>query len=78
MGSHCLNAYADSSDKHGFCRGSDCTGTFCESLKNHVFEAINYKRKEMLPISVEENESHTKARLWYIRKEKFQYKKRNI
>ena len=41
------------------------------------WEAINYDQKEMLPMSIEENEWHKKAKEYYI-KEKFWYKKQNF
>ena len=46
MGSRCLNAYADSSDKHDFCRGSDCTGTFCESWKTMCSKQLTMNERK--------------------------------
>ena len=42
--------YDNSEFKYNLYRGSDCIEKLCANLKERVSEAINYERKEMLPM----------------------------
>ena len=39
---------------------------FCKDLKDHATEIINYEKKEMIPLTNEENESYKKQKVCYI------------
>ena len=38
--------------------GQDCMERFCKDLKEHVTKIINYEKKEMIPLTDEQNKSH--------------------
>ena len=42
--------------------------TFCKDLREHAMKTINYKKKEMIPLTDEENESYEKQKVCYILK----------
>ena len=53
--------------KRDYYRGQDCVETFCKDLKEHVMEIINFeKKKEMMPLTYEENESYLKQKVCHI------------
>ena len=39
---------------------------FCESLREHAKNIINFEKKEMLPLTKEELKSHQDAKVCYI------------
>ena len=41
-------------------RGKDCMERFCKDLKEHATKVINYIKKEMIPLTDEENKSFKK------------------
>ena len=38
----------------------------CLDLKEHVTKIINYEKKEMIPLTKEENKMHNKQKFCYI------------
>ena len=47
---------------------------FCKDLREHAMKIINYekkKKKEMIPLTEEENESYEKQKVFYICKKEF-------
>ena len=42
--------------------------TFCKDLREHAAEIINYEKKEMIPLTNEENESYKAKILLYMQK----------
>ena len=40
-------------------RGKDCMERFCKDLKEHVTKTINYKKKEMMPLTSKERKLHS-------------------
>ena len=44
---------------------------FCKDLREHDMKIINYEKKEMIPLTDEENESHEKQKVCYICKKEF-------
>ena len=36
-------------------RGKDCMEKFCKDLREHAIRIVNYKKKEMIPLTGEEN-----------------------
>ena len=51
--------------------GKDCIEKLCKKLKKRAMKIINYERKEMIPLTKEENKSYKKQETCRICKEKF-------
>ena len=45
-------------NKHTLYRGKDCMKKFCESLRGHAKNLIDFEKKKMLPLTKEELKSH--------------------
>ena len=52
-------------------RGKDCIIKACKELKECTMEIINREKKEMVPLTHEENNFYNKQEICYICKEKF-------
>ena len=52
-------------------RGKDCLERLCKNLKEHATKIINYEKKEMIPLTNEENKSYEKQNVCYICKKEF-------
>ena len=57
-------------NKHDVYRGKDCLKQFCESLREHSIEIINFKKKKMKLFTKEQQESYKNAKICYICKKK--------
>ena len=69
MFTHCLiDATKNMLDYY---RGKDCMKKFCEYLKEHATKIINYEKKEIIPLTYEENKSYKKQKVCYICKKEF-------
>ena len=44
----------------------DCMENFCKDLREHRMRIVNYEKKEMMPLTDEENESCEKQNVCYI------------
>ena len=44
---------------------------FCKNFKEHATRIINYEKKEMIPLTDEENKSYKKQKVCYICKKEF-------
>ena len=44
---------------------------FCEDLKKHTMKIIKYEKKEMIPLTDEENDSYEKQKVCYICNKEF-------
>ena len=44
---------------------------FCKDLKEHATKIINYEKKEIIPLTDEENDSYKKQKVCYICKKEF-------
>ena len=53
-------------NKHYFYRGKDCIEKFCKGLKELVTEMINFKKKEMIPLTNKEIKSYEKQKVCCI------------
>ena len=51
-------------------RGKDCMEKFCKDLKERAMRIVNYEKKEMIPLTAEENKSYEKQTVCYICKKK--------
>ena len=49
-------------------KGTDCMETFCKELKEHTIRIVNYEKKEMMPVTDEENRSDKKKFATYVKK----------
>ena len=47
-------------NKLDYYREIDCIKELCKKLKDHALKIINYEKKEMIPLSEEENKSYEK------------------
>ena len=52
--------------QHCYYRGKDCIENFCKKLKEIGTGIINYKEKEMIPLTDEENESYQEQKEYRI------------
>ena len=60
---------------HSFYRGRDCTKKSCEDLKKHTIKIINFKEKDVIPLTDEEIICYEKQKLCHICKKEFCYDK---
>ena len=58
-------------NKHTLYFRKDCIKNFCESLREHAKNIIEFQKKQMLPLTKEELKSHLDAKLCYICEKKF-------
>ena len=47
-------------------RGEDCMKMFCKDLKDQATKIINYEKKEMIPLTDKEKETHENQKICYI------------
>ena len=47
-------------------RGEDSMKKFCEVLREHATKIINYEKKEMIPLTKEEEKNHNKQKVCYM------------
>ena len=52
-------------------RGEDCMKMFCKDLKDKAMKIINYEKKEMIPLTDEEKETHENKKNRYICEQEF-------
>ena len=45
-------------NKHDVYRGKDCMKKFCESLREHAMETINFKKKKLKLLTNEQQKSY--------------------
>ena len=45
--------------------------SFCKDLREHTMKIINYEKKEMIPLTDEENKSYKKQKVCYVCKKEF-------
>ena len=56
---------------HSYYRGTDCTKKLCKDLKDQAMEIINYEKKEIIPLTYNENKYYEKKKYCHICKKKF-------
>ena len=61
-----ISSFKDIKNKHPVCRGKDCMKTFRECLKKHGRRIINFKKKKIVLLTNEQQESYEKGKIWYI------------
>ena len=52
-------------------RGEDCMKKFCESLREHALNIINFEKKNIIPLTNEQLELHEKIKICYISNKSF-------
>ena len=57
--------------KLDYYRGKDCIKELCKKLKVHALKIINYEKKEMIPLSEEENKFYEEQDVCHICRKKF-------
>ena len=62
-------------DKHSFYRGNDCIKKFCSELKELGTKVINYKQKDMTPLTDDENRYYEEQKECYLCRKVFCYNK---
>ena len=61
---HC--SFDITKNKLDYYRGKNCMKNFCLHLREHATKIINYEKKEMIPLTKEENKIHIKQKVCYI------------
>ena len=68
-------SFYSTKNKYGYYRGEDCIERLCKRLRELALEIINYKKKkqkkQMIPLTNEENEFYEKQKVCHICKEEF-------
>ena len=59
-------SFDETKNKLDFYRGKDCMEKFCKDLRDHAMKIINYKEKEMIPVTDKETTSYEKQKVCYI------------
>ena len=66
---HC--SFDTTKNKLDYYRGKNCTKNVCLDLRGHATKIINYKKKEMIPLTKKEEKKHNKLRVCYICNKRF-------
>ena len=70
-----ISSFNSKEYKHNFYRAKDCIKRFCSDLKEFGTKIINYKEKEIIPLTDNENRSYEKQRKCHVRQKGFCYDK---
>ena len=63
----CLqNVHLIKKKKLNYYRGKDCIEKLCKKLKKRAMKIINYEKKEMIPLTYEENKSYKEQKICHI------------
>ena len=66
---HC--SFDTAKNKLDYYRGKNCMKNFCLELREHVTKIINYEKKEMIPLTKEEEKNQNKQNVCHICKKRF-------
>ena len=61
-------SFDETKTKRYFYREKDCIEKLCKDLKEFGTEIINFKKKEMIPLTNKEIKSYEKQKVSYMRK----------
>ena len=64
-------SFNEKENKLDYYRGKDCIEKLCKKIKERVMEIINYKERDMKPLTQEENNRYNKQKICHICKEMF-------
>ena len=70
-------SFDKSKNEQKYYRGKDCMKIFCKDLKHQAMKIINYEKKEMIPLTDKERETHEIKNICYISKKEFCTDKNN-
>ena len=68
-------SFDETENKLDYYRGMNCIKKLCEKLKDHALKIINYKEKEMIPLTDEENKFYEEQKECHICKKEFYFDK---
>ena len=69
-----ISSFKSIENNHEVYIGKDCMKKFCESLRKHTMEIINFKKKKMKLLTKDQEESYKNAKICYICKQTFENK----
>ena len=69
-------SFNKSKNKFNYYRGNDCIKKFCKDLKENATKIINYEKKKMIPLTIEEKIHYNKQKICYICKKEFNIDKK--
>ena len=61
-----IRAFHHIENKHTLYHRKDCIQKFCETLREHAKNIIDFEKKKMLSLTKEESKSHQDAKVCYI------------
>ena len=64
-------SFDKSKNERSYYRGKDSMKIFCDGLKDQAMKIINYEKKEMIPLTDEEKETHENQKNCYICEQEF-------
>ena len=64
-------SFDKSNNKLSYYRGEDCMKRFCKDLKDHATKIIDFKKKTVIPLTKEEEDSYNKENICHICKKDF-------
>ena len=64
-------SFDKSNNKLSYYRGEDCMKRFCKDLKDHATKIIDFKKKDMIPLTKEEKDNYNKENICHICKKDF-------
>ena len=70
-----VSSFDSKQNKRSFYRGKDCIKRFCSDLKELGTKIINYKQKEMIPLTDKENKYYEEQEKCHICQKEFCYDK---
>ena len=65
---HC--SFHTTKNKLDYYRSKNCTKKFCLDLRENAAKIINYEKKEMIPLTKQEEKKHNKQKVCHICKKK--------
>ena len=65
------HSFDEAENRLDYYRGRDCIEKLCKKLKEHAMKIINYEKKEMIPLTHEENKYYKEQATCHICEEKF-------
>ena len=66
---HC--SFDITKNKLDYYRGEDCMKKFCLKLREHATKIINHEKKEMIPLTKNEEKNHNKQKVCHICRKEF-------
>ena len=64
-------SFDESKNKLNYYRGKDCMKKFCEDLRIHATKIINYEKKKIIPLTMDEKINYNDQKVCYICKKEF-------